>query len=522
MGFRAKLILSYTAIIFITLAAAVGLFAYVAGQIQNEQTQQSVNRLRKITDLVGDAIRKDIPASGSLEDYQQILELYSEFVGVRILLVDSSGRVRADSDQTSASLRNQVIPSYQLVPRDNTVYQRSIILGGVSYIYYAKPGPGIRRQIGQNNPPSEIQKVLFNPLQLQTSQTFLESDLWLAVPETQIKGPWNNFLAGLVITGALVLLGGFILAFFIGRSISRPLLRMTRASIAIAEGNYTQQITVKSNDEIGQLAASFNQMAREVARSQQTMRDFVANVSHELKTPLTSIQGFSQALVEGVADDPDAIQHSSKVILREAGRMRRLVDELLDLSRIESGQIILNKHEVDLTQLLSRIVDKLELLAEARYLKLQMRRNDHATVTGDPDRLEQVFTNLVDNAIKYGASDTIIWVDIMVQTPTESEGRGAKNQRGPLAVVQIANLGPIIPPEELPRIFERFYKLDRSRQRKTESTGIGLAIVRELVEAHHGAIYVTSQALENNATSGYTIFKVELPLATTTISAVAK
>jgi signal transduction histidine kinase len=509
MGFRAKLIISYALIVLLTLAGASGLFAYVAGQIQAEQTEKTIKRLQSVTNEIGLQLLKAVSRNDTVDDYEDTLEAYSRFVGVRIMLVDDAGRVRIDTEIPTKNMQNQIIPNYKLTPRDGKVHgEYKASLRGIDYIYYSYPGPPIQRRVAKNSDNAD--RISF---QTQVPNDVIQTDLWLALPEVQLRGGWNSFITGMALAGAFIFGLAVLIAIVVGRSISRPLVRMTRASTAIAQGNYTQQIPVQGGDELGKLAMSFNTMAREVARSQQTMRDFVANVSHELKTPLTSIQGFSQAISEGVADDPDTIKHSSDVIYSEAARMRRLVDELLDLSRMESGQIVLNKKDMDLSILLVNVLDKLEPLANSRDLKIQVRRNDRTLVTGDADRLEQVFTNLVDNAIKYGQAGSTIWLD--VQAMTENDLRVARIHRAPYATVQIANLGPVIPNEQLPRIFERFYKLDRSRQRKGESTGLGLAIVRELVEAHHGTIKVSSNPLPDDQSTGYTIFTVEIPLCPT-------
>jgi two-component system, OmpR family, sensor kinase len=506
MGFRAKLIISYALIVLVTLMGASGLFAYVAGQIQAEQTEKTVKRLQSVTNLIGNELLLEARRTQNFADYEEQLQKYAVIVGVRIMLVDNSGRVRIDTEIATKNVEGQTIPSYKIVPRDKKVHgEYKTTLRNVDYIYYAYAGPGLDPTIARNSDRAD--RISFQP------NDTIQTDLWIAMPEIQIRGGWNSFITGMALAGAFIFGLAVLIAIVVGRSISRPLVRMTRASTAIAQGNYTQQIPVQGGDELGKLAMSFNTMAREVARSQQTMRDFVANVSHELKTPLTSIQGFSQAISEGVADDPDTIKHSSDVIYSEAARMRRLVDELLDLSRMESGQIVLNKKAMDLSILLVNVLDKLEPLANSRDLKIQVRRNDRTLVTGDADRLEQVFTNLVDNAIKYGQAGSTIWLD--VQAMTENDLRVARIHRAPYATVQIANLGPVIPNEQLPRIFERFYKLDRSRQRKGESTGLGLAIVRELVEAHHGTIKVSSNPLPDDQSTGYTIFTVEIPLCPT-------
>ncbi len=515
MGFRAKLITSYLAVILVTLVLALAFFAFVVRQDQEQNTRQAKDRLRTVTTQVSQNIANLRP-SRFLEDYQNSLQTLAPLFNVRLLLIDSDGQIRADSDTNAAStMLNQTIAGYKLVPRDLQSHSNNIQLRNVQYFYYARPGPALNI----NTTQTQTNRVDWQPTPLQVKGT-VETDLWLAVPEATLNAAWDDLLKGMLTAAALALILAIGLALVIARSIARPLMRMTRASVAIAQGNYTEQLPVKGRDEMGRLATSFNQMAREVSRSQQTMRDFVANVSHELKTPLTSIQGFSQAIVEGVADDPAAVQHSATVIYDEAARMRRLVDGLLDLSRIESGQVALNRRELDLTTLLGRVIIRLGPLADSKKLTISHRLGQERglCVLADPDRLEQVFTNILDNAIKYSPEGGLIWLEVQTGpastlAQTDEAGRG-KHTRLPYACVNIGNHGPLIPADELPRIFERFYKLDRSRKRRGESTGLGLAITKELVEAHGGTIWVKSEPTPARPDESYTLFTVCLPLIT--------
>lgn len=506
MGFRSKLIISYAAVITVTVLLSVALFAFIFKQIQDDSTKKATDRLSAVTNTISESIAQ--PQVGrrlSLSQYQNILETYSQLLDVRILLVDSQGRVQADTETNNpATMLNQAIPGYKLVPDDNRPHDGTARLHDVQYFYYARRGPNLT----SNPPVAQADRISFE-VAAPLDQTVVQTDLWLAVPEASLNANWDNFLKGLIGAAALALAISIGLALIIARSISRPLVRITRASTAIAHGNYSEQLPVMGKDEMGRLAASFNRMVREVARSQQTMRDFVANVSHELKTPLTSIQGFSQAIIEGVAENPEELEHSAGVIYNEAARMRRLVDELLDLSRIESGQVALNRQELDLSQLLSRVVMKLGPLASEKNLVIQhpLQNMKGPLVLGDADRLEQVFTNILDNAVKYSRVGGHIWLE-MQPTATETRPPGVK--------VAIGNIGPLIPPEQLGRIFERFYKLDPSRKRKGESTGLGLAITKELVEAHQGTINVTSQPLPGGQGlpgEGFTVFTITLPVS---------
>jgi two-component system sensor histidine kinase ResE len=209
-------------------------------------------------------------------------------------------------------------------------------------------------------------------------------------------------------------------------------------------------------------------------------RDFVANVSHELKTPLTSIQGFAQAILDGTAGDGAAREHAARVIFDESQRLKRLVEELLDLARLDAGQAALSLASVDLTALLADVVDRMQPPAQEKGVRLSAQVGALPALVADGDRLAQVFTNLIDNAIKH--------------TPAGGEVRVAAEAQAEFISVSVEDSGTGIPVADLERIFERFYQVDRSRRSGPErGAGLGLAISREIVVAHGGAISAESR-----------------------------
>jgi signal transduction histidine kinase len=536
MGFRLKLIASYAAIVVMMLVLSLALFLFLAQQIQQNQRDEAEKRLASQTSQVQRAIQNPCPSpfqncKVSLDYYRSQLVVFANVLAVRILMVDENGLVLVDTiSNTTNNLENKTLPDYTLVTDDNKPYPGSRKINDVAYIYYALLGPDV--QLSDTGRPGRTALPVGSPVR---------TNLILGVPEQSLDANRNNLVSGMILGGLLVFALSVVVAILIARSVARPLIRMTRASEAIAQGDYTQELLISKNsesDEIGRLALSFNRMVREVARSQQTMRDFVANVSHELKTPLTSIQGFSQAIIDGTADDRALLDHSAAVINHEAARMRRLVDELLDLSRIESGQIELARRDIDLQKLLERVVSKLAPQAAEKQLIIDTRLNafrsqldlgPYAPLTsgpvimGDGDRLEQIFTNLLDNAIKYSPKGGE--VEVALRLGGQETNRAPAQGRYYWSLVEISNRGPVIPSDQLSRIFERFYKLDKSRaRRRGESTGLGLAIAKELIEAHRGTITVTSEPLDTPAlypvalasnpaqTEGRTTFTVSLPL----------
>jgi two-component system sensor histidine kinase ResE len=206
----------------------------------------------------------------------------------------------------------------------------------------------------------------------------------------------------------------------------------------------------------------------------------VANVSHELKTPLTSIQGFAQALMDGTASDEEAQIKAAKIIYEESDRLRRLVDDLLDLARLDAEQVVFMRRPVDLNALVQRIVDGLGVTATEAGVELVGLEQPLPPAIGDGDRLAQVLTNLIDNAIKHSQPGGQVRV----------EGEAGQKWLD----IRVKDQGQGIPPGELSRIFERFYQLDKARSGgRGRGAGLGLAISREIIRAHGGELSAESE-----------------------------
>jgi signal transduction histidine kinase len=234
-------------------------------------------------------------------------------------------------------------------------------------------------------------------------------------------------------------------------------------------------------------------MAAEVSHSDQMMRDLLANVAHELKTPLTSIQGFSQALTEGAVHSRDEYERAARIINEEADRMRRLVEDLLYLSQIESGQVSMEHRPIDVGTLLYNSLERVSRRAHDGGQILELAAPENLPlVEGDERRLEQVLGNLLDNALRY--------------TPRGGYIRLEARQNAGRVAISVHNSGSYIPPDDRNRVFERFYRVERSRSGR--NGGLGLAIVSEIVAAHGGTVEVDS-SIENG-----TEFRLTLPIAT--------
>ena len=268
----------------------------------------------------------------------------------------------------------------------------------------------------------------------------------------------DEFLGPLIEAGLIALLVALAISLLMAKWIAKPLKIMVKSAQLLAEGDY-QSIPLEGPKEVQQLASALNEMNRKVQHSSQSQREFVANVSHELKTPITSIQGFAQAIQDGTVNTKGTIKKAGEVILNETNRLHRLVTDLLILARLEAGTADLQKESVNINSLLQNTIEKFTIIAEKLNVKLIDKFGSNASVLGDGDRLSQVFSNLIDNAIKFSPPRGIV----EIRTKSEDE----------FILVSIKDSGPGIKEEDKLKIFERFYQVDKSRK-GGEGRGVGL------------------------------------------------
>jgi two-component system OmpR family sensor kinase len=472
---QARLILSYVVIILVCLVL-VGLAALVL--LRGYQRELTFTRLADRSTLaarlIADSLRRGQPPLRTVQRLGQTMSRAGEFP-IAVYLLDPAGHVVTGTNDRLAGLRLEDLALTQLPLEDWPIRGEHLAAWG-RLLYVAEPVFTLGED-GQRA-PSHV--------------------LLLAEPYRPVRAVLGDLLRRLLWAGVVALAASIVIAGLMAYSIARPLDRIARATEEIAAGNYDHQLDISTPTEVARLAGSFNSMALQVKAALLSQRDLIANVSHDLKTPLTSIQGFSQALLDGTASDEDARQRALTIVHGEAGRMRRLVDDLLDLARLEGGQVTLAREPVDMGGLLQSCAARLAPQSEEAGVALVVELAPALpSVVGDADRMGQVFANLVDNALKHAGQSS-------------GEGRvvlRAEPQDGTV-VCSVTDNGPGIPPEDLSRIFERFYQVDKSRSPRRSGAGLGLAIAQEIVHAHGGQIL--AESVEGLGTR----FTVELPTQT--------
>lgn len=457
------------------LVVVLSIFLSATGSVlllREEQTRAAEQRIGLLTSALADrAEGKEFFVLQS-----ELGAAASEF-DIRILLLDEGGTVILDTEQDRSAVGSiiELPPVASADPLDGTMESLRPVRYVLSYKnHYLFPSTRRLSLIRRDLPPQQRVRLL------------------VAVPVADVTSAWAKLLPRLLVaTGAAGALT-FVVGTLIASRITNPIREMTRASEAMARGDLDQSIDVEGDDEVAKLARAFNQMSEQVSRSNQAMRDLMANVSHDLKTPLTSIQGFSQAMVDGIVDDPEEYARMATIVHEEADRIGAMLDDLIYLSEIESGALTLNLDDVDIDAVVTDTVSRMKLQAAEADVTFELELAG-APVRGDGRRLEQVLANLVDNAVRFAPEGSVVRIATAV--------------RGGRAEVSVQNGGEPIPESDIPRVFDRFYQADPARSGGGRHSGLGLAIVHELVQAHGGEVTVQS-----TAGSG-TTFAVHIPIA---------
>lgn len=286
------------------------------------------------------------------------------------------------------------------------------------------------------------------------------------------------------ITGALLVLS-LLLSFLLSRSFTKPILQITRVSEEMASGNLAARIRLKRKDEIGKLADTLNHMGQELSKIEQLRKDLIANVSHELRTPISLIRGYAETLRDVTGSIPEKREKQLGIMIEETERLGRIVEDILNLSQIQAGIAGMNPARFRLDELLDRTVRRFELVSRETGVELSVEKKPEAEILADEARMEQVLYNLISNAFNHTMAGGKITVNAFQKD---------ENLR-----VEVSDTGEGIAEEDLPYIWDRFYKVDKSGARRGAGTGLGLSIVRSILEAH-GFSYGVSSVIGQGTT----------------------
>ncbi len=291
-----------------------------------------------------------------------------------------------------------------------------------------------------------------------------------------------------------LLLAGTIIAFFISRGFSKPIMELSKATTEMAKGKYETRVDVNRDDEIGVLQQNFNYMGEQIDQLDELRRDLIANVSHDLKTPLTMIRGYAETIRDLTGDMPEKRNEQLGIIIEESDRLNALVNDLLNLSRFQSGQITLEPKVFDLNDMIEQTLKQYDFLITNKGYTFVYEDQGPCYVYGDVLRMKQVVYNILNNAVNHTGEDKYVYINLIKKTEKYR--------------VEIKDTGLGIKKEDLNRIWDRYYKIDNSGKRRVAGTGIGLAIVKEILSAHEVLFGVDSE-YGHGATFYWEMNKVE-------------
>jgi two-component system phosphate regulon sensor histidine kinase PhoR len=445
--------LYYGLSVAITVVALLTVTWYVADRFRDFFIDQlEITLEARARGIAEDIERQGIKTGGYTDS---CLALQRTDPTIRVTLIDDQGGVLCDSDADSRTMESHR-------GRPEIIQAMNGHTG--SMIRYSKT----------------LQAVLLYvavPLDLGQTRWVVRTALSLSSINQLLSELFNKLLLLL----AVLLMIIFGVGAYVYRKINPPLEEIRLGAERFAHGRFAAKLPDYQVREIADLAAALNQMATQLDRLENLRREFVANVSHELKTPVTSIQGFAETLLEGARDNPEDLERFLQIIARQSGRLADIIDDLLTLSRLESAPLdeLLAIDRYALREILEACREACRSRADEKHIAILIDCSAEIQVMADRSLLTQAVINLVENAVKYSPEHT---------TVTVSGARDRQRVR-----ITVVDQGPGIPEHHVPRLFERFYRADKARSRKLGGTGLGLAIVKHIANVHQGDVEVVTR-----------------------------
>ncbi|SNS57055.1 histidine kinase [Anaerovirgula multivorans] len=468
----------YTRVLFtnvicfvICLTAVIVFFDFSVKQVTHNQIQQELFRKAKRVNfalLQQDNLEWMIPFADKdtnvAQNQQEQLKFLSDIFDAKITVFDNNGNIVA------TSAKQEIVPGAQVDKK---------------FIETISSGDTITAKI-INQETEELEFIAAIPM--GDSKDTIVNGILLEAKQSNIDLNRIKMRSYLILGGIFLLLIIIFVSVYQAIHISRPISRLTTSIAELNSGNYVIQEDDSALDEVRILTNQFNKLAEKMQRIQKENQSveeertrLFAEISHELRTPLTAVQGFVEAIQDGIVEDQDLLKKYLKIIYTQTIHINRLVDDMLQLSRLESGSISLDKLPFDLITLAQKVVESMEAMAQSRDSTIVFEKNtDRAMIMGDIDRIEQVIKNLLQNAINATANGEIKVKVKILQCEV---------------ILSIKDNGIGISSEDLPHIWDRFYrnKTQKSNNKLQQGSGLGLVIVKQLVQLHNGKIDVESQ-----------------------------
>ncbi len=475
--------------LLLVVAISVGLTAYLTNRGTTREFASYIEQGRRYYLVqVEEGLSWFYEGNGNWSGVQSLFDGLATLRGDRVVLADSSSTIVAD---THGEWLGDTTVGVKLTSPTSII---TVSGEEVGELYLLSSPTGRFRGFIGDRPAFDDLQLPGPPGQLTDGSPFPFEEL-----EQDFLNRTNQ---SLVIAGVLGAVAAILLGLLLTRQFTKPIQVLKNGAARIASGDLSHRVKVSSKDELGNLAESFNSMAASLDSSEQARQRLLADIAHELRTPLSVIEGTVDAMLDGVYKlTPDNLVS----LKEETAVLTRLVDDLRDLTLAESGQLKLEIEPTDLAGLVQRRVSRAEIVARERNISL---RADIAEglpqVEIDRRRIEQVLANLLDNALNHTLSGGTVVVTVALAEGGETS-RGGKGE----LLISVADTGAGIPAEDLPHIFERFYRVDDARSREKGGAGLGLAIAKQMVELHGGRIWVESEVGKGSK------FSFTLPVART-------
>lgn len=417
----------------------------------NEKREELISQGEKIAEAFSKGYR-----TGNLNNLSYELQVLETYMDAGILMVNQDGQIVIASPEF-----NEIIYEKDIL---NDTLLEGVLEGNVVSVQTKK---------GQ----------LFDMPMLVVGYPLSEGQiagLFMCRPLPQIQASLMELYRMSIIALFFVSLLGVIVSYLTAKYVALPVMRVNRAAKVIANGNFEERVVVNSNDELGELAESFNHMAESLAAHEKMQKDFITNISHDLRSPLTSMQGFLTAMLDGTVP-AEKQERYLKIVLEETQRLSRMTQGIVELSRAQSSAILLDESDFDINALIRTNIEMLEPQLAEKDVRIQAYYAEEKTmVHGDMDKISRVLQNLLGNAAKFSPENGIIEVETTLK----------ENKK---VLISVKDEGPGISAEDQKYVFDRFYKTDATRNKDKTGSGIGLAIVREFLQAHGETITVKSE-----------------------------
>lgn len=448
---RKQMLLYMTTIGIMAMILCGSLAVIYTNHYMNEKKEELVQQGEKIASAYGQAYR-----TGDLSHLSHELQILENYMEAGIVLVNQEGRVVLTS------------PGFDdILIGDNIAYEELTqgVMDGEIVVYKMNSGE------------------MFDTTMLVVGYPVTEGQLagiFMCRPMPEIESSLMEMYQMSVLCLFFVSVLGLIVSYLTAKHVAWPLVLMNRAAKIIANGDFEQRVTVKGDDELGELAESFNHMAESLQAHEKVQRDFIANISHDLRSPLTSMQGFLTAMLDGTIP-PEKQQRYLQIVLEETGRLSRMTQGIVELSRAQSSAILLEESDFDINDLIRTNIEILEpQLGEKHAMIRGIYAEEKTMVHGDVDKISRVVQNLLSNAAKFSPEGGVIEVETTLIEKKK-------------VLVSIKDEGPGISKENQKYVFDRFFKADTTRNQDKVGSGIGLAIAKEFMLAHGENITVKSE-----------------------------